>query len=150
LRASGTLVKQTIIVNGTTSTSSNLTVDWSAKNGWYVDFPNAGERVNIDPQIALGTLLLATNIPGTSACQVGGSSWRYEFNANTGTYVSTAPGQVLGTLSQNAVTAGFVVVQLPSGALKRIDTDATSAKTTQGVNVGATPVNGKRIGWRTL
>jgi type IV pilus assembly protein PilY1 len=149
-RTSGQLVQQTITVSGSTSTTSNNNVNWASSNGWYIDFPNTGERVNIDPQLALGTLLIATNVPGNNACTVGGSSWHYEFNSLTGTYVSTSPGQVVGIQSQNAVTVGFVVVQLPSGALKRIDTDATANKQTQGVNVGAAPANGKRVGWRTL
>jgi type IV pilus assembly protein PilY1 len=150
IRTSANLVQQTIIVSGTTSTSSSNTVNWSQKNGWYVDFPNSGERLNIDPQLVLGTLLVDTNIPGISACTVGGSSWHYEFNYLTGSYVPTAPGQVLGTLNSTAVTVGFVVIQLPSGALKGIETDATANKTTQGVNVGPTPLSGRRVGWRQL
>ncbi len=150
IRTSANLVQQTITVSGATSTSTNNSVDWSLRNGWYADFPNAGERVNVDPQLVLGTLLVDTNIPGTSACQVGGSSWHYEFSYTSGAYIPTASNQVLGTLNNTAVTVGFVVVQLPSGALKAIDTDATSNKSTQGVNVGASPLNGKRMGWRQL
>jgi type IV pilus assembly protein PilY1 len=107
--------------------------------------------VNIDPLLVLGTLLVDTNIPASNACTVGGTSWHYEFNYNTGAYVPTAQNQVVATRNSNAITVGFVVVQLPGGGgLKAIDTDATATKTTQGLNVGNSPLSGKRVGWRQL
>ena len=151
LRSGGNLVQQTISnVTTTTRTVTHNPVDWSMNNGWYVDFPTGGERMNVDPQLVLGTLVAFTNIPGTSACTVGGSSWDYEFDYSTGGFVSTSPNQLVGTMNQTAVTVGFVVVQLPGGALKGIVTDATATKSTEGVNVGGSPMNGKRVGWRQL
>ena len=152
LRGTNTLVNQAITsIDANTRTTSNTAVDWSQKNGWYVDFPTGGERVNIDPLLVLGTLLVDTNIPASNACTVGGTSWHYEFNYNTGAYVPTAQYQVVATRNSSAITVGFVVVQLPGGGgLKAIDTDATATKTTQGLNVGNSPLNGKRVGWRQL
>jgi len=151
LRDSGTLVQQTISnIDPVTRTVSHNPVDWSQNNGWYVDFPSGGERLNVDPQLVLGTLVVDTNVPGTDACTVGGSSWEMEFDFSTGSYVSTSTNQVLGVANQNAVTVGYVVVQLPDGTLKGITTDSTSTKTTEGVNVGRSPLNGKRVGWRQL
>ncbi|HTT38550.1 MAG TPA: PilC/PilY family type IV pilus protein [Burkholderiales bacterium] len=148
---SGNLVQQTISnVTTTTRTTTTYPVDWTSKNGWFVDFPTGGERMNVDPQLVLGTLVVFTNIPGTNACTVGGSSWDYEFDYDSGSFVSTSPNQIVGTMNQNAVTVGNVVVQLPGGALKGIVTDATATKTTEGVNVGSAPISGKRVGWRQL
>jgi type IV pilus assembly protein PilY1 len=151
IRSGANLVQQTIS-NATagTRTSTNNSVDWSQKNGWYVDFPTGGERVNIDPELVLGTLVVATNIPSGTACVVGGSSWIYQFNYQTGAYVPTAQSGVVGTSNSSAITVGFVVVQVPGGGLKAIETDATATKTTQGVNVGNSPLSGKRVGWRQM
>ena len=55
-------------------------VDWSVHDGWYMDLPSTVERVNIDPQLALGTLVLTGNIPNNNACTAGGDSWIYQFN----------------------------------------------------------------------
>jgi type IV pilus assembly protein PilY1 len=151
LRNSANLVPQTITnIDANDRTSTNSSVDWTQKNGWYVDFPTGGERVNIDPALVLGTLVVDTNIPGNTACVVGGSSWHYEFSYLNGAYVPTSTGNVLGTYNSSAVTVGFVVVQVPGGGLKAIDTDATATKSTQGVNVGNSPLSGKRVGWRQM
>jgi type IV pilus assembly protein PilY1 len=151
VRSSGALVQQTISAAGAnTRTATNNAVDWTSRSGWYFDFPDTGERMSVDPQLVLGTLLLATNVPTTNACSIGGTSWLYQINYLTGGYVLTAPGQVVATRNPNAVTVGFVVVQLPTGAVKNIVTDATSNKTTQGVNLGQSPVSGRRVGWREM
>lgn len=44
-------------------TSSSLPVDWSARNGWYLDFVIAGERSVTDATLALGTLVFTTVKP---------------------------------------------------------------------------------------
>ena len=91
------LVQQTVTDNGTTRTTSSNAVDWTNKDGWYVDFNPAntspGERVNLDPQLDLGTLVVATNVPNNSACTVGGDSWLYQFDYKAGTYIASASGQ---------------------------------------------------------
>ena len=68
------LVQQTIteLSGGIERTVTQNKVDWTTQNGWYADLnpgnKSPGERVNVDPQLALGTLLVTTNVPGTSAC----------------------------------------------------------------------------------
>jgi type IV pilus assembly protein PilY1 len=155
LRTSGGLVQQTIkAVDALTRTVTNNAVDWTSKNGWYVDFNPAdaspGERVNIDMQLTLGTLSVKTNVPSSSACTAGGDSWVYQFRYDTGSYVATAPGQIVAQKITGATTVGFVIVGLPGGGLKDITTDATSTKRTFGVNIGGNAGSGKRIGWREL
>lgn len=157
IRAGGTLVQQTIIQPTTTTrtvASPPNTVDWTVKNGWFVDFnpgnQSPGERVNLDPQLVLGTLLVATNVPNSNACTVGGDSWLYGFNYYNGQYVLTAPSQVVGSKITGNITVGMVVVQLPSGALKDISTGATGTKLTTGVNVGGGGGGGRRVSWREL
>jgi type IV pilus assembly protein PilY1 len=156
LRTSGNLIQQTLSVQGaSTRSTSNNAVSWtSGHNGWYVDFNPAGdspgERVTVDPLLTLGTLNVKTNVPGTSACVSGGDSWVYQFGYDTGTYVSSAPSQVVAQKISGALTVGFVIVGLPGGGLKDITTTATGEKKVFAVNVGGTAGSGKRIGWREI
>ncbi|MGH8693890.1 MAG: pilus assembly protein, partial [Burkholderiales bacterium] len=155
LRLTGNLVQQTLtVIDPVTRSSSTNAVDWNTKNGWYVDLnplnSTPGERVNIEPQLVLGTLLVVTNVPNQDACTIGGESWVYQFNYQSGRYLLTSPANAIATKLGNAVTMGIVVVRLPSGQLKAIATDATGAKTPFGVNIGASSASGRRTSWREL
>lgn len=140
----------------TRSTSSTPVMDWTTQKGWRLDFnpgtspgDSPGERLNIDPQLILGTLIFATNVPANTACSVGGDSWLYQLNYLEGTYVSTSPDNVAATKSSNA-TVGFVVVRLPDGSVKIIKTDSTGIKETKGANIGSGSAGGRRVSWREL
>lgn len=149
------LVKQDInVVSPTTRTTSKNSVNFTTQDGWYVDFnpgsSSPGERVNLDPQLVLGTLVVITNVPSTDACSLGGDSWVYYFDYKTGQYVSTSPNNVAGKKLGNAITVGAVIFQLPSGTKKGIATDAQGNK--QGLDIpppgGASKA--RRTSWREL
>jgi len=156
LRARADMVQQTLTqTSATTRTSSNNPVDWAVKKGWYVDFnpgnATPGERVNIDPMLVNGTLLVLTNVPTSTACTVGGESWLYQFNYASGSFASTAPGQTSGERTGSSLTSGATVVQLPDGSFKVIITDASGNKQTRNINVGGGGVTtGRRVSWREL
>jgi len=148
------LVQQTLIDNVTTRSTSNNAVDWTNKDGWFVDFnpgnTSPGERVNLDPQLVLGTVVLVTNVPNNNACTVGGDSFIYQFNYASGTYVASAPGQQVASKFTGQITVGLVVVRLPSGVFKGVATGATGTKTPVGVNIGGGGGSGRRVSWREL
>jgi type IV pilus assembly protein PilY1 len=149
-RASGTLTAQTIsTLNATQRTATDNSVDWALKDGWVADFPTAGERVNIDPQLVLGTLVVTTNIPDQDACTAGGTSWIYQFNARNGGPVNGA-GTVLAELRSDSLTVGSTVIKLPDGSLKLISTGASGQKDTWALKVGASSTAARRISWREL
>jgi type IV pilus assembly protein PilY1 len=155
IRSAGGLIEQTInVVSPTLRSSSTNPVDWGTNNGWYIDFnpsnDSPGERVNIDPQLALGTLVVVTNVPSNDACTIGGESWVYQFNYESGQYLLTSPNQAVATKLGNAVTVGIVIVRLPSGQLKAIATDAAGGKSPFGVNIGGGTASGKRTSWREI
>jgi type IV pilus assembly protein PilY1 len=155
VRTNGNLVHQALIGQGALSrTTTASPVDWTVRNGWYLDFnpdgSSAGERVNLDPQLVMGTLNLKTNVPSINACVFGGDSWVYQLSYMAGTYVSTAPGQTAGQKISGATTVGFVIVALPSGGLKDITTIASGDKRTFGVNIGGSNGQGRRVGWREV
>ncbi len=149
------VVENKIVPSGPTSrTTTNFDVDWAVQDGWFIDFnpggDSPGERVNLDPQLVQGTLIVVTNVPNNSACAVGGDSWIYQFNYKTGVYVeSSALGQA-GQKFTGQITVGLVVVRLPSGVFKGIATGATGTKTPFAVNIGGAGGNARRISWREL
>ncbi len=82
-----TLVNQTL---GTSAggaqrvvTSSN-TVNFYTGRGWYVDFPDTGERANIDSLLVSGVLITPTIVPSNTACSPGGYGWLNFFDYKTG------------------------------------------------------------------
>ena len=52
--------------------------------GWYVNLPTNGEKQVTDPLLREGRIIFTTLIPSTDPCQVGGSGWLMELNANNG------------------------------------------------------------------
>lgn len=84
-------------------TSTNNTVDWSVKNGWYVDFVVAGERAATDATLALGTLAFTTVVPQstttsslscTADSPASAKSYLYYMNYLTGGAVEGTNGVV--------------------------------------------------------
>ena len=149
------MVQQTITQSSTTSrTVSSTAVDWTSKLGWFVDFnpsnQSPGERITLDPQLVLGTLIVATNVPNASACTSGGDSWFYQFNYYNGSYIPTSPLNALATKITGSILVGNVVIRLPSGAVKAVSTESSGTKLTQGVNTTGGGGSGRRISWREL
>ncbi len=164
VRTPGTLVEQTLTsttgANGQeVRTVTNNPVDWAAKAGWYVDLNpsnvSPGERVNIDVQLNLGLLTVASNVPSNDACNVGGYAYLYYFDFKTGSYPSTVTDQTVGSRDpENALVAGmnFVYIQTPGG-LQGVNIICTTDATCH-VNIPPPPSPGggavKRFSWREL
>jgi Tfp pilus tip-associated adhesin PilY1 len=156
-----TLTQATLGATTRTITASTTPVTFAApQNGWYVDFnptvagvgASPGEGVNlVDPKLVLGTLVVTTNAPsqGSSSCSVGGSSFAYNFDFKTGLAVSSSAGGVVGSSLGGTITVGVAIVQLPSGAIKSINTGADTSKTTENVNTSASGASVKRFSYRT-
>jgi type IV pilus assembly protein PilY1 len=73
----------------TTVTSTNKT-DFKVDRGWFVDFPDSGERENVAMQLVLGTLIVPTTVPSSTVCEPGGRGWLNYFNYLTGGPVGNA------------------------------------------------------------
>jgi type IV pilus assembly protein PilY1 len=155
LRDAG-LVEQKIIglAGGEERSITANKVDWSTSPGWFVDFnpgnASPGERVTVDPQLALGTLLVATNVPGATACAVGGDSWIYQFDYKSGSFVYGAPGDIVARKQTGALTVGMVVYQLQKGSIVgQVQRSETSMRK-EDLNIapGATP--SRRTSWREI
>lgn len=166
VRNSGTLVEQTITETTNASgriirTSTQNPVDWGTKSGWFVDLnPNngsPGERVNVDMQLQYNDLTVATNIPATNACNVGGYAYLYNLDIGTGGGLSSAPtvnnaSQAAVRLSTNALVAGIKVVKLMTGKTVTIVTDtAGNVRVEENPSpTGAAAGSVKRTMWREI
>jgi type IV pilus assembly protein PilY1 len=116
-------VVQTIteLSGGLDRTISRNNVDWKTNDGWYLDFnpggTSPGERMNVDMQLALGTLQVSTNVPDGSACSIGGDSWIYHIDYMTGSYVEGVLNKVVARKQSGVLTVGTVIYQLQKGSL---------------------------------
>jgi type IV pilus assembly protein PilY1 len=132
--------------------SSNHPVNFNTNSGWYVDFPQTGERDNTDPAIIKGTLVIATNVPSANSCSIGGDSFLYQLDYRTGGAVSTAPNGIVGTLLGHELTSRPVVAMLQDGTT-RTYTQGSGGQDPQvnrvWDNVSADGV-ARRISWREL
>ncbi|MDY0973612.1 PilC/PilY family type IV pilus protein [Massilia sp. CFBP9012] len=124
-------------------------VDLARQDGWYVDFDqNTGERVNLDPKVVAGTVNVVTNLPSSSTeCSVGGTSVMYQLNVCTGRAAS--PDGIAGYPLAASAAVGFIVVRLPSGALKTITTTADGSMVTGRFPPSET-TEAHRAGWRRV
>jgi type IV pilus assembly protein PilY1 len=152
-RTDAAMVHRTLVPAANNSyTTSPGTVDLTSKRGWYLDFDqNAGERVNLDPKIVSGGLNVVTNLPSSSSdCSLGGTSNVYQFNVCTAQPLLDIDSGIAGTvLSNNSAAVGFIIVRLPSGAMKMITTTADGNTITSGVASANSPP-AHRSGWRRV
>ncbi len=149
------LVQQTLVqASDTTRTLTKNDIDWSVKNGWFFDFnpgnASPGERVNLDPQLVRGTLVVVTNVPNEEACTDGGFSWKYEIDYKTGGYVTNSVNGVAGVKLGNALTAGFTIYRLPSGQLKGDFISVKGKDDVRGITTGGGGGTARRVSWREL
>ena len=144
------LVQQTVSGSGTTRDISANPVDWSVKFGWYVNLPDNGERVTIDPQLYFGTLVFASTVPTASECQPGGYGWLYQLNFKTGGNVkSDTPAGMRFT----SPIVGLTVSKLPTGTpvIYPITADGKKpAPTELEIAPSASAAGAKRVLWREL
>jgi type IV pilus assembly protein PilY1 len=150
------LQAQTMTVDPNDSSRRNVTSNavaysgGSAKKGWYLDLSlSSGERIVTDPQLALGILAFTSNIPSSTQCVPGGSSWFYTIDYQTGGLVAnsvTYSGVSLG----NALASRPTLIKLPSGAVKAII--RLSDVTTQVKDLPSPPsaTSGRRVAWKEV
>ena len=152
---SNKLVAQTIteLSGGLERTVTRNAVNWTTDNGWYLDLNPAGkspgERVSVDPQLVFGTLVVATNVPGGSACAIGGDSWIYQFDFETGSYVDGAPNNLVARKQTGALTVGVVVYQLERGSTVGQVQRSETSMVKENINIRG-DVDGHRASWREI
>jgi type IV pilus assembly protein PilY1 len=159
-RSSGTIPgfqQQTFSSASTTrAINDNTPVDFGSELGWFVDLPDGGtgtdpsERVNVDPILQLGTLVVPSNVPSSDTCVAGGFGWVNFFDFRSGGFVSGATANMVSTKISASLVVGINVVQLPGGTVKTIVTTADNQQITQDTPVAPTDFQGRRVTWREL
>jgi type IV pilus assembly protein PilY1 len=128
-------------------------VDWATNDGWYVDFPVAGERVNTTMRLVQGTLVLMTNTPQTGACVPAGVSYAYFLDYQTGGYVGNDESQPGGIKWGDYLVTSPVIVQNPDGSIGVVAQGDGSGAGFLGSEDAPTSVSGdsvRRLSWREL
>lgn len=93
-------------LSGDRVVTSSGTVNFDTGYGWVLDFP-AGERVNLDPLLLNGALMMPTMVPSSEACNGAGYGWFNFFNYKKGGSLLTS-----GIVSERMTTpaVGFNIV----------------------------------------
>ncbi|MGZ5712921.1 MAG: PilC/PilY family type IV pilus protein, partial [Caldimonas sp.] len=147
-----------------TVTCTGSVAQCATTDGWVVNLPDLGERVNVEMKLRSGTLIVGSNVPQISACVSGGYSWLNYFNYKNGTALpgGTAGGSGLShefSVSQqfaNFLIVGITVVKLPGAGLGGAPPFTVYVT---GSNSTVTPVDGKidpgfdsikRVSWREI
>ena len=150
-----TLVEQVItdsvdaLGNQIRTVTSNA-VDLGVADGWRIDLPISGERVNVDPRLQLGTFLVASSIPANDACTAGGSSYLNFFDYKTGSFVASSGTYVAGVKIANSLAVGISVVRLPNNKTVAIVTTSENKYPTLAPPFQAQNPTGRRSTWREL
>ena len=151
IRENNKFVHHTLTVSGTTASISASTVNWSTNAGWWVDLPNASERINTSMSAQFTTLVIPTAIPSGNACTSGGSSWLYYLNALTGGVINSQTPA--GTqFSDKTLLVGTSWVRDSDGNTRLIVQGSDGTLTTRTPPVPGSGSGGtvRRTSWREL
>jgi type IV pilus assembly protein PilY1 len=112
--ATDRMVQQTISAAGNMRTGTKNTVDFNNDRGWFEDFPDVStgsERVNIDPQLVSGTLIVPTIVPSSTACSPGGYSWLSYLDYRNGGPVGTGNFNISLKFDSSIVGVNVILIQ---------------------------------------
>ncbi|HEY6513675.1 MAG TPA: PilC/PilY family type IV pilus protein [Burkholderiaceae bacterium] len=130
-------------------TSSANPVNFATQKGWFVDLPGARERANTDPQLALGTLAVTTNLLDPSACSVGGSSYVNFFDYKTGGAVQGSNGMV-GLFLGNALATRPVQLRYTDGTVRSLVRMSDNTWQTPTAPIPPSGIGTRRTSWREI
>jgi type IV pilus assembly protein PilY1 len=114
-------------------------VDWTVKDGFLIDLdppsaPTDGERVVLDLQLVLGTLVVTSTIPVQGGCTPGGESFQYNLDFRSGGYVGPTP-PAGGSGWRSGLIVGTAIVQTSDGSIKAINKSYTGENEPRNVNI---------------
>jgi type IV pilus assembly protein PilY1 len=147
----GTATRLSSGTSATTATTPINSVNFYTGRGWFVDFPDSGERVNIDSELVQGSLLVPSIVPSNTVCSPGGYGWLNIFDYKTGGAINTATD--LASLKYDATIVGVNVLYIQG--VPRVSV-VTSTNPTPDQNkevpfkATAPEFSGKRVIWREL
>lgn len=144
------LVQQVIKNNSTNSTrtATENDVDIKIDRGWFIDLPDKGERIHVEPLLDSGLLIVPSTVPSNAVCAPGGYGWLNYFN-----YLTGNNGDGIVSELFNAPIVGVNYYYTPDGV--RHVSVVTSDNPTPVLPTNALPnptsllpFKGKRVIWR--
>ncbi len=122
-----------------------------AKWGWYIDFPEDGERLVYNMRMLGNTQLLTTITPSEDACEAGLTGTAYGINSTTGGATLYSTFDLDGDGAYDEGISGFIFdggdFSISSGSIYVNDGDGPSGVEDYAVNAGLT--EGRQT-WRQL
>ena len=139
----GSTAYRTIACTGTTAQCGTT-------SGWVVNLPDSGERVNVKMELVLGTLIVASNVPQSTACSSGGYGWLNFLNYSSGLAVPTSPNNSVSLKFDDGLIVDATPILLPDGS-RKAEVRTSDGKTTSApVPIGPATALGNRISWREI
>ncbi len=105
-----TVIQNTTETGGIFRVTSNIPVDWTTKEGWFMDLTDTGEISVVDPFINNGLIVFVTQVPSSDPCDYGGYSWVMEMDAVTGGWPDNPNLDVDGDNDVDAADVASVTV----------------------------------------
>lgn len=130
-------------------TATTNPVNFATQKGWFVDLPGARERANTDPQLALGTLAVTTNLLDPTACTVGGTSFVSFLDYKTGQAVQGAGGMASLYLG-GALATRPVQLRFTDGTVRSLVRMSDDSWRTPTAPIPPNPLGTRRTSWREL
>jgi type IV pilus assembly protein PilY1 len=137
-------------VGAVTQRVATCNANCASSDGWYADFPDSGERVNVDMRLQLGTLTVLSNVPQNSACTIGGYSYINFFDYANGLAVAGGDGGVVGLKLAESLAVGLNIVRLPDGKTVSITTTSDAQQRTVEIPISSPAITGRRMSWREI
>lgn len=152
-RASSDMEKITITPAGAYRDATGDSVDFVTQRGWFADLPEKGERANVDPRLEFGTLLFATTVPASTACEPGGHGWENFVDYKTGKAAASSTDLHIGVRT-NTPPVGLNIVMLPDGRIiaSGVEAGDPTPRVIPGVGFSTKSggFQGKRVIWREM
>lgn len=125
-------------------------VNLDVNGGWFVDLPESRERVNTDPQLALGTLVVNSNVVANgNVCQAGGRAWANFFDYRTGAAVDSAKN-VASVALGDAIATRPSIVELPNNKLVGVTQMSNGSTESPTIPTPGRSAATRRLSWRDL
>ncbi|WP_317930457.1 pilus assembly protein [Halioxenophilus sp. WMMB6] len=151
------LEPRTLVQSGSLRTVTGNTMDWSAKSGWYMDFPVSGERAVTRATIVSNLLFFNTIIPSSTTCDSGGTGWLMSFDFKTGLAPADPAFDANNDGTIDGSDANYVGMLFSAGlpseskmlGKKRYTAGSDGGVLVDGVNVNTTAKEG-RLSWEEI
>lgn len=154
-----------VTASGETSEYRKLSknpVNWcgtgSCHKGWFIDFPESGERQFSGSSLRTDVIQFVTNTPSSAVCKAGGTSWFMKLDRMTGGEPAKPAFDVNGDglfttadrLASGANAAGKRLNGIAAEPTKVGDHDVISTSDGKLHKPKSTPVLTGRISWREI